>query len=259
MNDYFTRLQDRWDIYLTPEQKAWYVTEERTQQGEMKREHPSHPDEAFEQAADGTYFSFQMARAREEGRITNVPYQDGYLVDTFWDLGLNDEMSIWFGQQIGQQWNMIKYFEATDYGLDWYIQQLFEIRDQMGWRFGRHWAPHDIENRELMTAVTRWQQALDLGVRFEKVVRTENKAASIQSARRQFGQVWFDKAGCEVGLKHLDNYRKQWDSIRGVWRDQPLHNRASNGADAFQTFALSVERGHLESGRGQGRQDPNSL
>jgi len=162
MNDYFARLQDRWQVYLTPEQKAWYVTEERTQQGEMKREHPSHPDEAFEQAADGTYFSFQMARAREEGRITSVPYQDGYLVDTFWDLGLNDEMAIWFGQQIGQQWNMIKYFEATDYGLDWYIQQLFEIRDQMGWRFGRHWAPHDIENRELMTAVTRWQQAKDL-------------------------------------------------------------------------------------------------
>ena len=256
--NYFETIKNRWGIDLSPQQVAWYTTKERVQQGEMKREHPSHPDEAFEQAADGSYFSYQMARAREEGRIGNVPYQDGYLVDTFWDLGLNDEMAIWFGQRIGQMQNMIYYFEATDYGLDWYINQLFEIRDKFGWRFGKHWAPHDIENRELTNSVTRWKFAKDLGVHFEVVARSENKQAAIQASRRQFAQTHFDAAGCEKGIEHLDNYRKQWDSVRGVWRDQPLHNRASNGADAFQTYALSVERTHLELATGRGRPDPRS-
>jgi hypothetical protein len=31
-------------------------------------------------------------------------------------------------------------------------------------------------------------------------------------------------------------YRKEWDPQRAVWKDEPRHDKASNGADAFRGF-----------------------
>ena len=42
-----------------------------------------------------------------------------------------------------------------------------------------------------------------------------------------------------MGLKRLKEYRKEWDDLRGVWKDRPFHADASHGADAFPRFACS--------------------
>ena len=39
------------------------------------------------------------------------------------------------------------------------------------------------------------------------------------------------------GLDVLRAYRKEWDEERGIWRDKPRHDWASDGADAFRTMA----------------------
>ena len=59
----------------------------------------------------------------------------------------------------------------------------------------------------------------------------------IEAARSIFAQCQFDEAACELGLKRLRHYRKEWDEERGVWKDRPRHDDASHGADAFLTFA----------------------
>ena len=41
------------------------------------------------------------------------------------------------------------------------------------------------------------------------------------------------------GLRRLRACRKEWDEIRGVWKDRPRHDDASHRADAFLTFACS--------------------
>jgi hypothetical protein len=52
----------------------------------------------------------------------------------------------------------------------------------------------------------------------------------------------FDEQGCSLGLRRLRAYRKEWDESRGVWKDRPRHDEASQGADAFLTFACSGYR-----------------
>ena len=38
--------------------------------------------------------------------------------------------------------------------------------------------------------------------------------------------------------KALESYKKAWDEKNGVWRDKPLHDWSSHGADAFRMFAV---------------------
>ena len=37
----------------------------------------------------------------------------------------------------------------------------------------------------------------------------------------------------------LKSYRKEWDEIRGCWKDRPRHDIASHGADAFRYLAAA--------------------
>jgi hypothetical protein len=60
---------------------------------------------------------------------------------------------------------------------------------------------------------------------------------AISAARTVFSRCEFDEKGCDLGLKRLRAFRKEWDEDRGVWKDRPRHDDASHGADAFLTFA----------------------
>ncbi len=58
------------------------------------------------------------------------------------------------------------------------------------------------------------------------------------AARQTLSICWFDDAACSEGLKALRSYRKDWDDVRGVWRDTPRHDASSHGADAFQVLSV---------------------
>src|ERR671911_2310862 len=66
-----------------------------------------------------------------------------------------------------------------------------------------------------------------------------SKLEAIAAARAAFARCQFDEAGCSLGLRRLRAYRKEWDESRGVWKDRPRHDEASQGADTFLTFACS--------------------
>src|SRR5882757_1632675 len=74
--DHFARLGGL-GIRLTPEQKAWYVKKAEQQQGDMKREFPSTPDEAFEAAIEGAYYAEPLGRMEMDGRLTRLPIDTG--------------------------------------------------------------------------------------------------------------------------------------------------------------------------------------
>jgi len=71
------------------------------------------------------------------------------------------------------------------------------------------------------------------------VERPRNKLEAIAAARAAFALCQFDEGACDLGLRRLRAYRKEWDESPGVWKDRPRHDEASQGADAFLTFACS--------------------
>lgn len=237
-NRYFEQLAAN-GITLSPGQKKWYVKKEATNEGDMRREYPSTPDEAFEQALEGAYFSLQLATANKHRRIGGFPFDPRYVVNTFWDLGRNDNTVIWLHQYIGGYHRFIGYYENSGEYIGHYVKWLKEWAEERQATFGEHYLPHDGDRQSLW--LPEGTLAVMSGLKFtpQIVQRPQNKLEAIGAARAIFVRCQFDKAATAGGLKHLREYRKEWDDLRGVWKDKPLHNQASHGADGFLTFACS--------------------
>jgi len=192
---------------------------------------------SFNSPVVGSYYGSLMRKAEEEGRITKIAVERNFPVYTAWDLGIDDSTTIWFFQVIGNEFHFIDYFEATGEGLEFYIRVL----QQKGYVYAKHFAPHDIQVRELGTGKSRWEIAKSLGITFEIAPRLSVEEG-INAVRTILNRCWFDRDKCSRGIMALKNYRKDWDEKNKVFRKTPLHDWSSHGADAFRTFAVGFKK-----------------
>ena len=190
----------------------------------------------FTSAIRGAYYAPDMTLAQEEGRITTVPYDPKLPVHTFWDLGVADSTSIWFAQFAGNEIRLIEYLEDTGKGLDHYLKLL----DRRDYIYGEHYAPWDIQVREMSTGMSRMEIAAQMGVHFNAVAKAPIQDG-INAVRSVFRRLWFDKTSCDQGINCLWNYRRDWDERGGMYKARPVHDWASHGADSLRYLALSVE------------------
>ena len=245
---YFARIEADGGMELSAEQKAWYVTKAEQQGPDMKREYPSTPVEAFEASVEGAYYANEMTRARKEGRITRVPLEATVQVNTFWDLGVDDETSIWLHQEVGKEHRFFRYYHNAGEGLSHYAEWL----RQQGCVYGKHYLPHDVNVTSLSTGKTRKKTLEGFGVKPIVVVpRIENLADGIQMVRNVIPKCWFDEAGCAEGIRCLDQYKREWNDKMSVWKNEPRHDAASHGADAFRQFATGYKTPVKEEPAGQ--------
>jgi len=194
---------------------------------------------SFEGMVHGAYYTHQYKKAQEENRITNVQWEEGIKVDTWWDLGMADVTSIWFSQIVGQEFRLIDYYEESGEGLAHYAKVL----QDKPYIYGFHNAPHDIEVRELGTGVSRKEMAKKLGIDF-RVVPNIKVEDGINAVRSIFNQCWFDKTKCKQGLDALRNYHKEYDQKRRTFQKHPYHDWSSHAADSFRYFAVGIEQRH---------------
>lgn len=236
MEQYFESLEAKQKIVLTPEQKAWYAKKEEIQQDKMQREFPSTAEEAFEQAIEGAYYARQMTNLRKRGQICSVPYDPSIPVNTFWDIGVTDYTSILFHQRVGFSNRFIGYYENSGEHFSFYAKVLQDL----GYVYGNHYLPHDANHlHSSQTSGTTIDQAYNLlsgEVYLNKRMASKNNG--IEASRNILNSCYFDEKYCSKLIAHLDNYRKEWNDHLGTWRDKPLHDEASHGADAFAQFAL---------------------
>ena len=234
--EYFEKIEGELQVKLRAEQKAWYVLKWNVQGDDMKREHPSTPEEAFYAAVVGTYYHTQFTKIRQEGRIAKVPHLAGTSVDTWWDIGIGDATAIWFTQDVGREIHVIDYYENSGEGLEHYRDVLDEKTRTRGFQYGTHGAPHDIKHREWLTPKARIKAAAELGIKFVAAPRLAIESG-IEAVRRILSICVFDEVHCEKGIKALEHYRKEWNPDLQAYRKVPLHDWASNGSDAFRTMS----------------------
>lgn len=234
--DYFGDLDHKYGIQTTAGQQAWYAKKAEVLQDDMQREYPSTPDEAFAQNVEGAYFASQMRFLRKHKRITaEVQVNPSLPVYTGWDLGISDTMAIWFAQIVGREIHLVDYLEGEGEGIEYYAYLL----NKKGYRYGGHFGPHDLAVRELGTGKSRADVARQFGINFEIVPRISNQAEGVQAVRNFLPACWINEQDCHDGILCIDNYRKEWDQRRGVYKDTPLHDWASHGAKALETLARS--------------------
>lgn len=192
---------------------------------------------SFKSPVIGSYYGAAIRKAEDDKRITRVPYDPRFPVQTFWDIGVGDSTAIWFIQNIGRSFNIIDYYESSGEGLPHYINKLRE----KGYTYSSHYAPHDIEVREWTgDGKTRLEIARTLGISF-KIVPNISIEDGIEAARAILGKCWFDEEKCFRGIQALKSYKKDWDDKNKIFRTHPKHDWSSHGSDAFRYFAVGVD------------------
>ncbi len=193
-----------------------------------------------EAAIKGAIYARELESARTDGRVGVVPYDPVLPVDTDWDLGVGDAMAIWFSQSTRSgEVRLIDYYEASGEGFPFYIKLLAE----KGYVYGKHWAPHDIQVREMSSGRSRLEVAQSQGIRFEITPRLHTNVGSeveegIHAARMLFPLCWFDAEKCKAGLEALQHYRRDYNERLNEFKATPVHDWASHAADAFRGLAV---------------------
>lgn len=186
-------------------------------------------------AIQGAYYIKEMSTAKKDGRITRVPIEPTLPVDTDWDLGVDDYMSIVFSQSLRSgEVRVIDFYEASGEGFPHYIQILRE----KGYLYGKHHPPHDIAVREMGSGKSRKDVAASLGLKFEEPVTALSLADGIDATRLFLAKCWFDEAKTGTLIECLRHYRKSYNQKLDQFTSTPVHDRYSHGADAFRTLAV---------------------
>ncbi len=191
---------------------------------------------SFEAAVVGAYYGAELAKADEEARITSVPWDRTADVITAWDLGHRDATAIWWAQVVGREIHVIDYYEASGQALDHYVQ----VIKSKPYVYSDHLLPHDVAAHELGTGKTRQDVLQQLGIQ-PSIIKRHSIEDGINAVRLALTRCWFDKERCERGIDCLRLYRAERDEKLGVFKMKPVHDWASNGADAFRYLIMGMD------------------
>lgn len=193
---------------------------------------------SFETPVEGAYYGEIITKLYQKGQVMDRIAPDPALpVHTGWDLGMDDSTSIWFAQDYRNELRLINYYENSGEGLPFYAKELQKFAALHDISYGRHYFPHDVAVRELGSGKSRIEVLRSLGIK-PTVVRRLAKSDQIEAVRQTLPVCYFASNRCDLGLEHLKNYHKEWDEQKQVFKNQPVHDKACHGADAFATFAV---------------------
>ena len=238
--EYFAKIEAETGQRFSDGQKYWYAAKRRKLGADCYREYPSTPDEAFRVSLEGTYYTAQLTEARQSGRVGYFPPDPRVPINTFWDIGISDYTSIWFHQLIGGQNRFVEYKEFCGEPLQHYVSEVLAYRDR-GFVMGDHYMPWDAGLRDKKDLKSYADAAEELGLRPVRIVHTKDLLVGIQETRSMLATSAFDETGCELGLRRLGAYRKDWNERTQAYMDRPLHDESSHGADAIRMCAQGYQ------------------
>lgn len=222
--------------YIEQERQQW-MSEEMIQQEYYC---------SFEVWAIWSYYAQQIQQAHEEWRITQLPFYKDTPIDLYFDLWVNDSFTISFKQDDWQFFNFINYYEDNWKTLDFYFWIIDDFIERKKGKLWLIYLPHDANQKShwfLVSGKTIIEKFKDKY--WDKVVLIPNKVSVndwIQEWRKIFPKVRFDKDACSQFIRCLENYKKDWDDVKKVFRDTPKHDWASHWADNFRYFATAPQK-----------------
>lgn len=218
---------------------------------------------SFDAAIIGAFYSSEFRKVDQEGRICRVPHDPEFPVYTAWDLGRTDDTSIWWFQIIAGEIRVIDFHTSSGKKPGYYASQIMgreveidlvrddlivtkgdilpEAAHRIAYDYGTHYLPHDARAKTLAakgkSLIEQYGAALGTGKM--AIVPDIGVLDGIQAARTMFPRVYFDEERTAEGTDALREYRRQWDELKKVFSPTPLHNWASNPADAFRMMAVA--------------------
>ena len=196
------------------------------------------------QEVKGAYYSDNMIQARREERICQLEYEPHVRVMTAWDLG-GDTMCVWNIQAIARQFRWIKFMHGEGGGIAGYIKRMIDLygdQSENG-NLGTMFFPHDITTRDPTYNRTRISLVEDMGITDYVIVPKQDPADRRNAMKMIFPRCYFDdtKGDNEYGVQAMQQYRREWDEVKQIFKPKHLDNWAAHPADAAGTFAQGYE------------------
>jgi len=191
------------------------------------------------QTLDGAVYAEEILKTLADGRRRHVPHDPTKPVITAWDLGHSDKTAIWFIQRAGMEYNIINYYENRLKKAPHY----FEHMQSLPYNYSLILQPHDADNETLAArSISSMTRKAFPNAKVIVVKRPTKKAVGINAARTIFELCNFDEKNTADGWQCLSRYAFKVNEETGSFSKEPDHDTPwSHGADAFQTFALSLK------------------
>jgi phage terminase large subunit len=185
------------------------------------------------QHLEGAVYAKELRAAALENRICSVPYEREIPVNTYWDLGRADNTAIWFIQRVAMQWRILAYYEASQQELVHFLREC----QRRPYVYDTFVLPHDAKHKRLGYKHSIEELVRNAGYK-TFIAPPLSKVDGINAVRLVLPNCYFDESECEDGLNALRHYRYKVKD--GKLSNEPLHDHASDGADAFRYFAVST-------------------
>lgn len=208
---------------LTYRDNPWFPEGLRRELEEARRRDPDEFAHIWEGSCINTLanaiYANELRAVDVEGRIRRVPYDPQKPVDTAWDLGFGDMVSIWMYQQFPLELRIIDYEEGVRQPIHYYISEL----QKRGYMWGTDNLPWDGGLGHLGTGKSIAELMKTAGRRVRVAARLP-VVDGINAARTIFPLCYFDEARCAAGIRSLRCYRYgDMKSFEGPTRE-PLHD-----------------------------------
>ncbi len=205
----------------------------------LKREYPTTPEEAFEAVSEGTFYGETIGLMEQRGQIGVWPWDKSLKVHTVWDLGVGKNMRVGFFQRDGMTGKIRMIDHEEGEGSDGLPEMCAKVLKKP-YIFGRHFGPHDLETTDIGSGKTRIEHARDVGVKFT-VVPDFSIEDGINATYTWLDRLLVNKETCKKWLVSMRSYGREWDEKRGMYKDEPLHDKHSHDAD-LSRYAALVEK-----------------
>jgi len=223
---------------------------------------------SFDAAILGAIYGEEMRFIRGNDRVTTVPHDDRYPVHIGMDIGRTDDFSAWFFQVIGNEIRFIDHFSGAGKDPDEVCSLILgrkvainlirrgdntEIVVELGvdipglegrraYRIGHIGIPHDGQAKTFVAKGKSVEEQFASVFGWSKITRVPRLSVQdgIQATRKALRRAVFDRK-CENGLESLENYHREWDDDKKMFKDTPAHDFSSHDSDSIRYCSVMWE------------------
>ena len=185
----------------------------------------------------GSFYGSIIDKMRLKGQIGQVPYETHLPVSVSADIGLDTTALIFFQVPPTGIVRIIDYYENQNLTLDHYVS----VIKSKPYQYYKYIGPHDMANRDYTGGFSRLELANRMGVKF---CLAPNLAIpdGIEAVRAMLSKTYIDETNCKDLIRHLENYRQEFNEKLKTYTGRPVHNIDSHGADAARMLAVSLNK-----------------
>jgi len=203
---------------------------------------------SFDSALKGAIYADEVNQAFSEHRTSNaLPLFDPALpTNVVFDLGFTDATVAIYWQEAHSQIRIVGVEATNGKSIHHHIGRIEQFSARA--TLGSVWLPHDARAKNLQTGMSIVEQFLSNQIR-PNIVPNHKVRDRIAATRATFPRIYFDQTVLQMEdlVEALKSYRREWDEDNLCFKEQPLHDWASDYADSFGYLAMVAHQSQLSA------------